>query len=745
MKISNVESNVLSSGGLGQTSTFKISTTAHAFKMLSSGLYSDKIAAVLREIGCNAHDAHISGGIAHKPIEVKLPNRIDSQFWIKDFGPGLSFDDVMGLYTTYFASTKQESDDFTGGFGLGSKSPFSYTDSFMITSCHGGKERVFTAHIGNDGSPKIAMMTETDTTDTGIRISFPVPAGDFASFQSKAQDIFQYFTPPPTILGGDDIKPAEYLKDSGHYAILAAPNSRGYQDIRVQMGNVVYPVNFQQLTKTLNTFVNAFSYSRGFLIRMPIGSLSVAASREELQYDPATIKAIIGGMEKIVKEICEDLQTQYAAVVDWPSRCEFSGLYAKINHGVDINEKLMAAVGIANSKALCDACHTRGCSVENLTGLDDITIAHCYESNKSSNIFRVTKDRPNTYNSNFTIPHDGSTVLIAGIATNAAQRIRKVLMDGKHDNVIAVYPAIGKVVTQTEIDKVVAIITKATGKIETIDLATLDQPTIVRVTKKKLAAGQFPEGLVFSGLSVQPPIKSSAVKAKIYARLHLNTRWGRPHPTVQLNGSTREIQEWEWVNLTGKIQTISNFHKLDDPVYITGPQMKTMRILKDASWEEYSVYLKRMLTDKTVLTKLRKSVADYVPSVNIHPSRNWRSTPLECLVHIKQTLPGIYDRITPDLRRVSVFSEVEKVHKVSNETNTVKSTTIPELISSYREVIQLVADATALADIPELDKYESAVNKKLDGKFSKLTPTLLADVAAVSEKACITILTEALA
>ena len=45
------ESNVVASAGLQQTSSFQIATSAHAFRILSSGLYSDKIGAVLREIG----------------------------------------------------------------------------------------------------------------------------------------------------------------------------------------------------------------------------------------------------------------------------------------------------------------------------------------------------------------------------------------------------------------------------------------------------------------------------------------------------------------------------------------------------------------------------------------------------------------------------------------------------------------------------------------------------------------------
>ena len=138
MKLAYTDSHVLGSHGLTQTKEFSIRTSAHAFKLLSSGLYSDKISAVLREIGCNAMDAHVEEGTPDRPIEVKLPNRIDHQFYIKDWGPGLSHADIMELYTTYFASTKQTSNDLTGAFGLGSKSPFSYVDSFVVVSVHDG-------------------------------------------------------------------------------------------------------------------------------------------------------------------------------------------------------------------------------------------------------------------------------------------------------------------------------------------------------------------------------------------------------------------------------------------------------------------------------------------------------------------------------------------------------------------------------------------------------------------------------
>ncbi len=135
------------SSGITESGDFRIKTTAAAFQLLSSGLYSNKIRAVVRELSCNALDAHVSAGKDSTPIEVKIPNRLDSQFYVKDQGPGLSHEQIMHMYTTYFDSTKQETNELIGGFGVGSKSPFSYTDSFSVESRHGGKRRLYTAFI----------------------------------------------------------------------------------------------------------------------------------------------------------------------------------------------------------------------------------------------------------------------------------------------------------------------------------------------------------------------------------------------------------------------------------------------------------------------------------------------------------------------------------------------------------------------------------------------------------------------
>ena len=143
---------------VGNVGEFKIRNSAKAFSILSSGLYANKIRAIVRELSCNAVDSHIAAGRAGTPFDVHLPNDMEQWFAIRDYGTGLDADQVANIYTTYFESTKTGSNDFIGALGLGSKSPFSYTDNFSITAIKNGRKGIYTAFINENGIPSIAQM-----------------------------------------------------------------------------------------------------------------------------------------------------------------------------------------------------------------------------------------------------------------------------------------------------------------------------------------------------------------------------------------------------------------------------------------------------------------------------------------------------------------------------------------------------------------------------------------------------------
>lgn len=314
MKLNTKPRNVQTQG-LGDQTNFKIGVTGKAFEILSSGLYSDKILAIVRELSTNAYDAHVAAGSADKPFSVHLPNKLEPFFAIRDFGTGLSHDDIMTLYTTYFDSTKTDSNLFVGALGLGSKSPFSYTESFTVTSFFGGKKRFYSAHISSDGVPSIALMGENKTDEpNGLEIKIPVAERDFSEFLSRGAKIWQRFNPLPDIKGAPGefkINPIEYsVTGTGWGMVKDGTIHTGSKAIQ---GLIAYPINASAIRGELSDFQRMIIERMPVEIEFEIGELDIAANREELGYNDVTIKNIKKKVNVVAKELVANVQAKFDA------------------------------------------------------------------------------------------------------------------------------------------------------------------------------------------------------------------------------------------------------------------------------------------------------------------------------------------------------------------------------------------------------------------------------------------------
>lgn len=321
MKLATGNKSTVASQGVMGSSGFAISNSAHMFRILSDGLYSDKIAAVLREIGANAMDAHIMAGKGDLPFEVKLPSRLDSTFHIKDFGPGLDDQEVRELYTTYGWSSKQDSNEVTGAFGLGSKSPFAYTDSFSICAVKNGVKRVYTAHKDDEDKPVVSLLSESPADpdwQAGVMVTFPVPPEDVNEFTHKAGLIFRWFKVKPTILGAKvNVDEPKFGTRGSNFAIGA--EAQCDQLARVVMANVAYPLNASRLD-------NLEDVSKALLgchvhLFLATGSVMPTPNREDLQYDktsrPAIAAALRSAAEEVAREIYNRVNEQKASPWQW--------------------------------------------------------------------------------------------------------------------------------------------------------------------------------------------------------------------------------------------------------------------------------------------------------------------------------------------------------------------------------------------------------------------------------------------
>jgi len=276
---------------VGEVGDFKIKASAKAFSILSSGLYANKIRAIVRELSCNAVDSHVAAGKQETPFDVHLPNDLEPWFSIRDYGTGLSHAQVTQIYTTYFESTKTTSNEYIGALGLGSKSPFAYTDNFTVTAVQNGKKGIYSAFINGQGVPSIAqMMTEDTDEPNGVEVKFSVnDRYDYSKFRDEARTVYTYFKLKPIVTGYKDFEFNDIVYDTKDIIPGVHSYKNSYHSKAV-MGNIGYPIeipNSDKVLGELRTLLNC-----GLEMHFAIGELDFQASREGLSYIPQTIEAI---------------------------------------------------------------------------------------------------------------------------------------------------------------------------------------------------------------------------------------------------------------------------------------------------------------------------------------------------------------------------------------------------------------------------------------------------------------------
>lgn len=285
----------------GKTTEFKIVASAHAFGTLSNN-YINKEQAVIREVSCNAVDAHVAAGIT-EPIEVHLPTSMERWFSVRDYGKGLSEHQMREVFTTYFHSTKTDSNDYIGGLGLGAKSPFCLdgVESFAVVSIHEGTRSTYNCFIGENGCPQISLLSSCPTDErSGIEVMINTGYNSYA-FEREAIRVFKFFSFPVNLniqRVGDEIAKFKdsFIFENEDFVLVKSE----FPQFFALMGGVAYSIQTSELTKH---YPKSSCYHLSGFMKFDIGDLSFDIGRENLLMDNKTKAAIQGKFLKTVEGI----------------------------------------------------------------------------------------------------------------------------------------------------------------------------------------------------------------------------------------------------------------------------------------------------------------------------------------------------------------------------------------------------------------------------------------------------------
>lgn len=290
------ESDEIIGTSLDDATQFNIKASPKTFMVLSKNIYSRCERAIIRELSTNATDSHSEAGNLDTPFKIQIPTMLDPRFICRDYGTGLSPKATMDLMTTYFASTKDQTNEYIGALGLGSKSPFSYTDTFNIVSYYKGTAYGFTAFLHN-GLPKCLPTFEEPTDEeNGLEITVPVNPDDVTTWHNEAKYILRHFTNHKPVINHIEI---DYFPKFDDYLINpAVSDACGVYAI---MGNIQYPIPREFYENTwLDTLNRAY-------IKFEIGELDIMPSREEIHLSNETKANLKKRIDEVNKSIVDGI------------------------------------------------------------------------------------------------------------------------------------------------------------------------------------------------------------------------------------------------------------------------------------------------------------------------------------------------------------------------------------------------------------------------------------------------------
>lgn len=296
-----------------QKNLFSIGDPSVIFDILRSKLYSDPVAAVCREISCNARDSHIEANKADVPIEIVLPNKLSKSLIIKDFGVGISPDRAENIFIQYGKSTKRNDNTQTGGFGMGCKCPFSITDTFGIVTVFNGIKYSYSAVIDETKVGALFLLNKENTDESNsTQIIIPIKESDFLKVEDSILSVTEFWTTKPIIKNCRKELSKKEVEFNGNNWFLVSKNKNNHSFNNSHVNNIFclvdkipYYISIDSLYSILDkSDIYGVQYIGNYVLYLEFntGELSLSASREALYFDENTKNKLKDAIKNFTKE-----------------------------------------------------------------------------------------------------------------------------------------------------------------------------------------------------------------------------------------------------------------------------------------------------------------------------------------------------------------------------------------------------------------------------------------------------------
>lgn len=280
-------------------------------------MYANPRLAALREYTSNAKDAHQAANYKG-PVEVTLPTALHPFLTIVDHGVGLDSKELEG-FGQFGHTTKDGSNDYIGGFGLGSKSGLAVADQFTVISVKGGKKNVVVVGWDESGAPSLGFLDEQTTNEpngTTIQIPSATGHGDWENIASGKT--FLGWAPGTILINGKN--QAKSVHDTNQYrpinggwlSVMERENSSRYYYGSDYIDALVHGVYYRIPADKFRdrTVLRVLD---GSVLNLPNGSVDILPSRDDLEWTDATLRSVRDAADVMVKAVVAEYEKEIKA------------------------------------------------------------------------------------------------------------------------------------------------------------------------------------------------------------------------------------------------------------------------------------------------------------------------------------------------------------------------------------------------------------------------------------------------
>ncbi len=296
MKIAEGDRQITTNMSGADSFDFRLASNATIFAILRDKMYKDPVGSIVREILTNAVDAHKAEG-SEADIEV-WP--LDRELVIRDHGVGMSPDSVREIYSVYGQSSKATSNTEHGGFGLGAKTPFAYTDSFHVITYWEGIRHEYLMYIDESEKGKIQPLSAREEVGRGTTVKIPLKPQDVPAFRNAIIKYTRFLPVPVRVIG--------------HNLIVERPVPIFEEPTWAYYGK---DVGCNILLDGIPYTYGRASIPKHTVLRFQIGDLAPSATREEIQVTDRNTAKITERLATFKSQVGDHVRRQILAEPDF--------------------------------------------------------------------------------------------------------------------------------------------------------------------------------------------------------------------------------------------------------------------------------------------------------------------------------------------------------------------------------------------------------------------------------------------